>query len=73
MKANIEKHYKKMNMEDYEYLKDNIEPPTWVLILAAIVSIGGSIGLTFFFYKNDVFGTERKTWNKTSGDMKRRW
>lgn len=50
-------HYKRPHMERYEYLLDEIDPPLWAVILALILSIGGSLGLTYYFHKNEVFGT----------------
>jgi hypothetical protein len=42
-------------MADYDYLKDEIEPPTWVVILAFFLSIALSIGATIYFHKEDPF------------------
>lgn len=61
------KYFKKMQMEDYEYLKDQIEPPTWVIIFGFILSIAVSCGLTYWFHKEDVFGDERKSYGGYSG------
>lgn len=41
------------NMADFEYLKDEIEPPEWVIIALAILGIIGSLGLSWFFYENE--------------------
>jgi hypothetical protein len=57
---NIILHYKLMKMEDYAYLKDQIEPPLWVIILAFVLSLVISIGLTYFFHTEDVFGDENQ-------------
>ena len=51
---NVAELYDRPQMKDYEYLKDAIEPPTWVLLLAIFFAIGGSIGLTFVFHKYEV-------------------
>ncbi len=50
--SSVNKHFKRKHMEDYEYLKDEIQPPTWVLILAFLLAIGSSIGLTYVFHRN---------------------
>lgn len=50
----VSKLYDRPQMKDYEYLKDEIEPPTWVIILAIILAFGTSIGLTFYFHKNEI-------------------
>ena len=44
-------------MEDFAYLKDEIDPPTWVVIVSLILGIGGSLGLTLLFHFNEFFGT----------------
>ena len=54
IKTTITKLYDRPHMRDYEYLKDAIEPPMWVLILGVLFAFGGSIGLTFYFHKNDI-------------------
>lgn len=41
-------------MADFEYLKYEIEPPLWAMILAIMMAIGGSLGLSFYFKKNDI-------------------
>lgn len=43
------------NMEDFKYLEDQIEPPLWVIVLAAILGIGSIVGTSWFFYHNDPF------------------
>lgn len=57
----LEKHtmssYVRKSMKDYEYLKSQIQPPAWVLTLAFILSILSSLGLSYYFYHNDPFGS----------------
>ena len=55
--TSVDGQFKRKHMEDYEYLKDEIHPPMWVLILAFILSIGASGGLTYYFHQEDIFGT----------------
>ncbi len=47
-------HYTRPHMKDFEYLKDAIDPPLWVIIFAILLAVGGSIGLTVVFHKVDV-------------------
>ncbi len=47
--------YKRPKMEHFEYLLDEIDPPLWVVILALLLSIGGSLGLTYYFHTHEVF------------------
>lgn len=57
----VDKHttagYIRRNMSDFEYLKDEIEPPMWLTILAALVGILFSLGASFFFYREDPFNS----------------
>lgn len=46
--------YDRPEMKDFEYLQDAIEPPSWVIILAVIFAIGGSLGLTLVFHHYEV-------------------
>lgn len=46
--------YQRKSMKDFEYLKYDIEPPVWVLILAFVLSAGTSVGLSRYFSKHDV-------------------
>lgn len=47
--------YVRKPMEDFKYLEDKIEPPTWVLTLAIIIGIVSSGWLSYVFYKQDPF------------------
>jgi hypothetical protein len=47
-------HYDRPQMKDYEYLADEIRPPTWVVVIAMIISFFGSIGLLFVFHRVDL-------------------
>lgn len=37
IKKSIESHYVQQSMEEFEYLAEDIPPPTWVFVLAAII------------------------------------
>lgn len=50
----ITKLYDRPQMKDFEYLEDQIDPPTWVVMLCVILAIFGSAGLTYWFHKQDV-------------------
>lgn len=50
----VMKLYDRPQMKDYEYLKDDIEPPTWVIILAIILSLVMSIGSTILFHRTEI-------------------
>jgi len=46
--------YDRPHMADFKVLEDEIDPPTWVLIMAFVVQILMSVGLTFYFHRNEV-------------------
>lgn len=48
----VTKLYDRPQMSSYEYLADEIDPPNWVLWLAAFFAFGGSAILTFIFHRN---------------------
>ena len=45
----VEKGFSRVHMKDFVYLRDDIQPPTWVIVLAALVAVLGSIGISFYF------------------------
>ena len=46
--------FDRVSMADFEYLKSQINPPNWVIILAAFLAIFGSIGLSFLMTRIDI-------------------
>lgn len=48
-------NYKETNMEKFEYLKESVEPPEWVVILCFLLEIFGLTGLAVYFHKNEIF------------------
>lgn len=50
----ITKLYDRPHMADYEYLADEIDPPTWVIWLALFFAFGGSAILTYVFHKHEI-------------------
>ena len=51
--------FDRIQMEDFEYLADDIQPANWVIGLAVVFAIAGSIGLSFFMTKVDIGGRRR--------------
>lgn len=47
--------FKRREMAEFEYLANEIEPPMWVTVFAALVGIAIIIGSSFYFYHNDPF------------------
>jgi hypothetical protein len=58
MVRTIEDKFDRKPMADYEYLKDEIDPATWVIILAFFLSVALSIGATIYFHHTDHFNME---------------
>lgn len=48
----INTKFNRLPMEQFEYLKDQVEPPIWVLIMALIVGLGSSLGVAYIFAKD---------------------
>lgn len=47
------KDFQRRSMKEFEYLKKEIPAPTWLTILALMLSFGGSIGLAVLFHAID--------------------
>jgi len=50
----IKDGYTRPQMADFEYLKKSVQPPFWVVMFCALLSVFGSLGLTWFFYAYEV-------------------
>jgi len=55
--STIMKHFDRKPMADFEYLKDDIQPATWVVITAFILAFLLSAGLTWAFHVFDPFSS----------------
>lgn len=60
IEQHVQQSFVRKPMKDFEYLKDEIDPPTWVIVLALLISILGSIGLSILFHHTDYFGDDRR-------------
>jgi len=58
------KHYDRATMEEFEYLADQIQPATWVIILAIFIAIFGSIGISYVMTRVDIGGGRRYNRNR---------
>lgn len=47
-------HYVRRPMAEFEYLKDEVDPPQWIIVVLVIISIGGSILMAFIFDRVDL-------------------
>lgn len=50
----ILEYYDRPTMKSFEHIKDDIEPPTYMMIIMFIVSVFGSVGLSYYFYRNEM-------------------
>lgn len=68
--ALFEKHtaqsFQRREMKEFEYLKDEIEPPMWVIILALILGLAASFGLSYYCYREDPFNGAFDSWQRRS-------
>lgn len=53
------KKFQRQPMSEYEYLMENVEPPLWVFIMLLVLGLGGSVGMSIYFIRNDPFGADR--------------
>jgi hypothetical protein len=51
--STVTKHFDRKAMQDLEYLKEQIEPPAWVIITCYLLSIVLGCGLTFYFIRHE--------------------
>lgn len=51
--THITRYYDRPRMSEFKYLRDSIEPPMWVLVLAYVLVLSSCIGLTFFFHREN--------------------
>lgn len=55
--TNVAQHFDRKPMADFEYLKDDIQPATWVVTTAFIIAFLLSAVLTWVFHVYDPFGS----------------
>lgn len=51
----IAKHFDRKPMQEFEYLKDDIQPSIWLIILSIVLCVSCNIGI-FFYFKNNSRG-----------------
>lgn len=56
LRSHIENSFVRKPMQDFEYLKNEIEPPLWLAILLGALAATASIGTSLVFSKNDYRG-----------------
>lgn len=57
----VEKHvgttFQRRHMSEFEYLKDEIEPPFWAVVVIGILGVLLSLGASYYFYRHDPWDT----------------
>ena len=51
--STVLKSFVRPKNEDYEYLSSSIEPPTWVIVLAILLSVIAGAGIGYYFSQNE--------------------
>ena len=54
IKTAIMDNYEAKSMDDFEYLVDDIAPPMWAFILATLILLIVTPGVTYLFHKHDI-------------------
>lgn len=53
----VEKHvsttFQRRHMSEFEYLRDEIEPPFWAVVMIGILGVLLSLGTSYYFYRHD--------------------
>jgi hypothetical protein len=62
VQAQILKNFERRHMREFEYLKNEIDPPTWVIVLSLIFCLLVPVGLTLSFMYTGIRGYKRKIW-----------
>jgi hypothetical protein len=57
--SHIARGFQRRPMQDFAYLKDQIEPPAWVLVVLFALSALTSIGLSVYLANNELVGEGR--------------
>ena len=50
----VDRLYDRPEMKDFAYLKKAITPPMWALVLIVLITLSISLGLAYYFHRNDV-------------------
>ena len=54
IEKHISKNFVRRQMSEFEYLKNEIDPPSWVIVIVTILATGGSIALSLVFRQTDI-------------------
>ena len=45
-------YFERRSMEEFEYLQHEISPPLWAIVVAFVLTLATSLGLTYVFHRN---------------------
>lgn len=60
----VDKQFVRKQMKDFEYLSFDITPPTWMLVILALVSVGASVGASIWLARENVLGGSYSSFNR---------
>ncbi len=67
LRENVRKYFKRTSMSEFEYLANNWQPSTGVLVFLYILGLVVSVGLGIYFHQEDVFGEQGNyKWNQSN-------
>jgi hypothetical protein len=66
----VDTRFDRKPMADFEYLKDSIQPPLWLIIVTAIASVFISVGLIWWFHTHTHLKID---WKFSNSRNYRRW
>jgi hypothetical protein len=58
--ALIKKDFNRVPNEDFAYMTEAIDPPTWWVVLLVLLNLSVTGAITYFFIKEDVFQTKER-------------
>lgn len=62
--STIEKHFDRKPMQEFEYLKDDIQPSIWLIIASILLCVGCNIGIFIYFRKQNTNRTSYYSWRR---------
>lgn len=48
----IDKNFERRRMREFEYLKGEIDPPMWVIVLMIVLQVGAAAGVQYYIHKH---------------------
>jgi hypothetical protein len=60
--AQIKSHFDRPHNQDFSYLESQIEPPIWALVIAWIVSVFGTLAISYSMHNSQLPSFRRHRW-----------